>query len=211
MKTVGKRCSRLSYTALAHRPACTRGIVAFAVVFLFVAVLSGCASHTASTPLTLRLYPEGLSGERKVLITGFQSPGGDCVRDEVAAYLSESKIFVPILPPDGFNERQLEKFVEERNVTLVLSGDVDKHLNRPIPGFWTVSLVVATSAKMTVTDTYTDEIIWSLKDSIAINENTGQFVSNNDVKKGTEIACKNLVTKMLNNFARQYIAYERKR
>lgn len=212
MKVTFRRCSRLLYVVLDYRLVQQRRTVKLIVFPLLVALLSSC-TYAVSTPLMTRVYPEGLGGETKVLITGFRNPGGDCVREEVAAYLSGSKTFVPIVPPEGLNDRQLEKFIEERNVKLVLSGDVDKHWVDSTsigPAVHQLRLVVVTSAKITVVDARTDETIWSLKDSIALNEYGRGIVPDSQVEKGVAIACKNLVTKMLNDFAQKYATYDKR-
>jgi hypothetical protein len=180
-------------------------------LLLLAGLLSSCA-YTVSTPPITRLYPEGLNGERRILITGFRNSDSNCLQEEITAYLAGSKTFVPIKPPEGLNERQLEKFIEEQNVKLVLSGDVEKNLvNRSPEGFNTVRVVAVISAKMVVVDTHTDDTIWSLKDSIALNGYGQGFVSEKKAKETGVFACKNLATKMLNDFAKNYATYDRRR
>lgn len=197
---------------------------------VFLGLLSGCASTVSiSTPLLTREYPEGLDGERKVLLVGFQSQTGKCFREEIEVYLRESKGFAVLTSPEPLEDRQLEKFIEGHKVNFVLSGDVDRHeagsnakdRNFTV-GYFTAFIITApiaygyaaatdwkgyalASAKMSVVDTRTDDTIWSLKDSISINEQGNELVADDKIKEALlPIACKNLVTKMLNNFMRSY-------
>jgi hypothetical protein len=190
---------------------------------------------TVSTPPITRVYPRDLSGRTRVLIAGFRSVESNCFQEEIEAYLAESKTFVPMRPPEGSNDRQRETFIEEHKVKLVLSGEVDKYkaggdtTRNSMIGLLTgliltapIALVYASatewngyaiaSAKMTVVDTQTDETIWSLKDSVALNEYGKTLVSEDSITEVLlPVACKNLVTKMLNDFAQKYAAYDRKR
>jgi len=203
---------------------------------VFLGLLSGCASAVPiSTPLLSREYPEGLVGEKKVLLTGFQTQAGKCFREEIEVYLRESKGFAVLTSPEPLDDRQLEKVIEGQKVNFVLSGDVDRYeagsnakdrnltvgyftafiITAPIAFFYAASTdwkgYALASAKMSVVDTKTDETIWSLKDSTSINEQGNELVSDDKIKKALlPIACKNLVTKMLNNFMRSYATNKRK-
>lgn len=234
MRVACGRCSRSLVVMLDYGPVHKRRTSTCIALLLLVGLLSSCAV-TVSTPPITRVYPRDLSGRTRVLIAGFRSVESNCFQEEIEAYLAESKTFVPVRPPEGLNDRQLERFIEEQNVKLVLSGDVDKYqaggdtTRNSTIGLLTaavltapIALIYATatewngyavaSAKLTVVDTHTDETIWSLKDSVALNEYGKTLASEDSIKEALlPIACKNLVTKMLNDFAKNYAIYDKRR
>jgi len=178
-------------------------------------------------------YPAGLVGVKKVLIKGLENNGGECIKKQIKDYIEELKHFIVISPSDFLNKKQLGKFIEENKIDLVLSVNIEqysagsnvKDRNLTV-GYFTAFIITApiaavyaaatewegyavASAEMVVFDTSIDKIIWSKKDSVGIHEKGKSFVSDAEIQKTLlPMACKNLVTKMLNGFLKIYVSQD---
>lgn len=181
-----------------------RSIIYFCLFITF----AGCATPIeVSTPLIQRAYPDGLTHGKKVLIVGFEKEGGECLKKEMEAYLNNSKKFVVIASPSQvLNDRQREEFIEKQSVKLLISGEIERYsadLRGADTALGGMNLIVygIASAKVSVTDTDSDKVIWSKKDT-AFVEGIG---SRGNVKEILlPVACKNLAAKMLNDFLKSY-------
>lgn len=182
----------------------------YATVYLsMVFILVGCSSLTVSTPIVPRTYPEGLVGEEKILISGFKKEGGKCFEEEAEKYLKGSNKFTVFRSPDPLDDKPHDEFIKRRGINLILSGEIEKYTAdiRVAEGFWEGYLIAyaIASANMKVINTRTNEIIWSKKDSVFVE---GEAKGRASKEKAKDIllpvACKNLTSKMLNDFLRVY-------
>ncbi len=165
--------------------------------------IGGCTSSIVSTPLVQRTYPNGLVGEKKILITGFEKEGGKCLKAEMYDYMKGTNKFDLINPTEQMSEREFEEFVEREKIDLVISGEMEMYTIGSSIGPTSNNIYAIASCRMKVIDTSTDQTIWSKKDNTFVEE---------EVKRGNikerllATACKNLATKMLNDFLNSYVA-----
>lgn len=216
-----------------HRVGHRRHVVSLVLLGLLGSLAPGCAAKiSVSTPLIARVDTGALTSETKILLTGFHQPANQCFRDQITAYFSASRAFVLVSPPPGLNDRQLEDYMVTQKVNLVLSGQVDKYeagsnakTRNLATGYFAAFVVTApvalgyavgtewkghaiAAARMAMVDSYTDEKIWSLQDSVLINEQGKELASDATITEALlPVACKNLVTKMLNDFVQKYATY----
>jgi hypothetical protein len=183
------------------------------IIYLcFLILLGGCVPEikimTASIPIS---YHEKIQSVKRVLVTGFEKKGGKCLRDEISAYLKESNRFIVINLPGPMDERELDEYVEKEKIDLVISGEIELYnlgiSVSPFGGKDYYPYYATVSGKVNILDTNTDEIIWSKKDNTFVEAKAGRG-------KPEEIllpfGCKNLATRMLNDFMKSYASTKSK-
>lgn len=192
----------------------------------------GCAGPAAlSAPETKRLYPPGLTGEKRIGVLGFHAPGGECLRREIEEYLQGSGHFLLVRPPGAHPENEYDDLLESDAVDLVLAGEMEKYeassdtgTRNAVVGYLTGFIITAplaagyaaatswkayaiAGAKMHAVDTRRDERIWSTRDSVVLVEE-GKALAGTDAIKESLLprACKDLATKTMNSFLSTFSA-----
>lgn len=164
-----------------------------------LAIVNGCVDYKVITPGIPYLYPQDLSGKKKICINGFEQEGGIFFKEEIVAYLKGANQFVVLSYSGAPDERQEDDYFEKEKIDLVISGVLKKYTG----GFGGSERHYAyASAKVKIYDRSIDKSIWSKEDEIYI-EGVGLF---NNIKTQTQpIACKYLARKMMNDFFKYYV------
>jgi hypothetical protein len=78
-----------------------------------------------TTKLTDAKYPEKMMDKKNVLITGFENQGGDCFRQKIIEYLSNSGIFH--ISNSSLIDNNNSSLKNE-NADYIISGEVEKFI-----------------------------------------------------------------------------------
>lgn len=163
-------------------------ILGFCVLVCFL--FTGCATVTISTHTEIpRKYPDGLTGNKKVVITDFEELGGDCLKKEIKEYLEGTNKFVVFIQ-EKTDDRILDEFLEKEGIHLHFSGRMKNYRIFSSKGISSMA-----AAEIKVIDVYSGETLWSKETSVLVNS-------------GLYEACKDLATKLLNEFLNHYVTLE---
>jgi len=198
-------------------------------VLLCLAFCGGCATsgnEILTPPVARSGTPLGVT--KKILVTPFTGEGGECFAEQARAYL-QGVGFDVLFDPTAMDARQLEEFAARSEIDVILSGSVERLqtgsdsssrnftvgalsaglLTAPIAGVYAASTrwkgFAAAAAKMTVSDARSDETVWARYDSVGLSAEGSGLSSDADIRRVLlPRVCKDLATKLLNDFLSKY-------
>lgn len=184
-------------------------LLGFILIGAWGVFASGCVPPArVLTPLLPREYPKDIVGQPRTLLSGFGKKGGQCLKEEVAGFLGESKTFEVVVITGDVSEAEVDALIEEHRIDVWISGEVDRFSVVIAPSERKTRVYAIGGATMRARDLYSDEVIWSKKDAVLVE---GQFGRDVPERAMRDVMCKNLATKMLNDFTRAYLIHQAKR
>lgn len=193
-------------------------------------VLQGCSTAFKFSPPVVRLENQGsLINGKTIQVNRFEGNNGECFYDETVGYLRSAQVNVVSGPDSGTTAQEIEEFAAKSNVDIVISGSIDKFgsgsdtitrnatvyyflvfgITAPIAAIYAVSTrwnaFGVLSGKMTIIDFRSYETIWSKRVDVTVTAEGKGLDSEEEIMQVLlSRTCKDLTTKMLNDFLSTY-------